>query len=245
MAVVDGPMCNEPSLAAGLCPERVAVVVGAGARAASVCDSLAAASYQPRLRCRMPASAEGELLVLCCAQGGELADGVTHLRMIGWTRPILVVGHESPCPACDLALDQGADAWLPASLVGIQLPRIARALGRRADGIWEQNSAGVRFDPTTNTIQWRDEQRPLRPKEFVLMTYLAARPGRWVSEQCILEEALGVRSGHDTPLVRVHVRSLRKALGPLGMCIESRRGLGYRFVGQQANELPRPGPKKI
>lgn len=170
--------------------------------------------------------------MLCCAKCEELPAGVGHLRMTGWTRPIIVVGHEIPCFVCDRVLDQGADAWLPTSLVGIQLPRLARALERRADGLWEQMRAGLRFDANTNTIHWGDDRLPVRPKEFVVLTYLAARPGEWVTEQRILEEALGVCARHETPLVRVHVRSLRKALGPLGTCIESRRGLGYRFVSQ-------------
>jgi DNA-binding response OmpR family regulator len=69
----------------------------------------------------------------------------------------------------------------------------------------------------------------LRTREFSLLAFLMGSPNTWLAERRIMEEAFGLRAPH-SGLLRVHVSSLRKALGPLASCIQSQRGAGYRFV---------------
>jgi DNA-binding response OmpR family regulator len=83
----------------------------------------------------------------------------------------------------------------------------------------------------------------LRPKEFSLLAYLIAHQGLWITEQRILEEALGTTSRHQTGLVRVHVSSLRKALLGHASRLESRRGCGYRWVARSAQSSIDGGPQ--
>jgi two-component system phosphate regulon response regulator PhoB len=70
---------------------------------------------------------------------------------------------------------------------------------------------------------------PLRNAQFQLLLYLVERPLVWVSQQTLLSEVFGATSTYETALVRVHVHTLRRALGEYAQCIESSRGRGYRF----------------
>jgi two-component system alkaline phosphatase synthesis response regulator PhoP len=67
----------------------------------------------------------------------------------------------------------------------------------------------------------------------VLLAYLAARPGRVLTREQLLEEVWGFDYIGDTPTVDVHVRWLRIKIeeypaNPV-VRLQSVRGVGYRF----------------
>ena len=75
---------------------------------------------------------------------------------------------------------------------------------------------------------------PLRPKELLLLTFLAASPGRVISRTELLQHVWGSTSEWQDPAtVTEHVRRLREKLGERpedSWRIETVRGLGYRFA---------------
>ena len=68
-------------------------------------------------------------------------------------------------------------------------------------------------------------------KEFELLAYLAARPGKVCSRNALLSEVWGYDFFGGTRTVDVHVRRLRAKLGQEAHVIETVRNVGYRFAG--------------
>ena len=83
---------------------------------------------------------------------------------------------------------------------------------------------------------WRNDKLvELSPREFALLEYLARRPGQAVSltELCRVTHDLEAPPVEAGCLLYPLIRSLRRRLGytagEMG-CIESVRGVGYRFA---------------
>jgi DNA-binding response OmpR family regulator len=66
------------------------------------------------------------------------------------------------------------------------------------------------------------------PTQFRLLALLMAEPGRTFSRAELVERVIGARVTERT--VDVHVKELRRKLGPLGPQIEAIRGSGYRYL---------------
>ena len=75
------------------------------------------------------------------------------------------------------------------------------------------------------------EERPLdlTPSEFGLLESLIRQPGRVFSRAELIDSALGGDSLVLERTIDVHIRSLRKKLGPHAVLVETVRGIGYRF----------------
>jgi DNA-binding response OmpR family regulator len=75
-----------------------------------------------------------------------------------------------------------------------------------------------------------DKEIQLTPKEFEILSCLAADPGRVVTRQEILETAWDAHWYGPTKVLDVHVAALRKKLGVPGL-IETVYGRGFRLGG--------------
>jgi DNA-binding response OmpR family regulator len=69
----------------------------------------------------------------------------------------------------------------------------------------------------------------LTPSEFGHLEALVRQPGRVFSRSELIDAALGGDSLVLERTIDVHVRSLRKKLGPHAVLVETVRGIGYRF----------------
>jgi len=76
----------------------------------------------------------------------------------------------------------------------------------------------------------------LTSTEFKLLTTLLQRRGRVQTRDHLLETVWGYDYIGFTRTVDTHIRRLRAKLGTAGDCIETVRGVGYRFVDEQATE---------
>jgi len=89
-------------------------------------------------------------------------------------------------------------------------------------------------DAAAARVQVGDKVIALRPKELMLLAFLAASPGRVISRAELLEHVWGSTASWQEPsTVTEHVRRIRQKLGHRpGDCwfIETIRGLGYRFA---------------
>jgi two-component system phosphate regulon response regulator PhoB len=107
-----------------------------------------------------------------------------------------------------------------------------RAAAARAEMMWK---GPLRIDLGSYRAYERgtdgsEEDLGLTPHELRLLHHLASHEGRVRTRKDLLEAAWGgVVVSERT--VDTHLSNLRKKLGGSGRCIESVRGVGYRFVG--------------
>src|SRR5262249_21987 len=95
------------------------------------------------------------------------------------------------------------------------------------------------IDAAAARVQRGDKVIALRPKELMLLTFLAASPGRVISRTELLEHVWGSTADwQDLSAATQHVRRIRKKLGQRAddcWRIETIRGLGYRFAVASAS----------
>jgi two-component system response regulator ResD len=90
----------------------------------------------------------------------------------------------------------------------------------------------LRIDQAARTVTLDGEELPLTQREYELLRFLAARPGRVFSRDQLMEQVWGYDFYTDTSTVTVHVRRLRAKLEPdpsHPQFIETVWGVGYRF----------------
>jgi two-component system phosphate regulon response regulator PhoB len=68
---------------------------------------------------------------------------------------------------------------------------------------------------------------PLSPTEFRLLALLMGEPGRAFTRAELVERVFGSAVAERT--VDVHLKELRRKLGPHGLRVETVRGVGYRY----------------
>ena len=86
------------------------------------------------------------------------------------------------------------------------------------------------IDAARHVVTCRGRTIDLTLTEFLLLQYLAQRPGFVRTRDQIIAAVHGRNTVLSSRTVDVHVTALRRKLGPLGECIETVRGVGYRFA---------------
>ncbi len=135
-------------------------------------------------------------------------------------------------------LELGADDYLTKPFSPRILIARIRAVLRRKATAPEDDSAvisilGLEIHPGRRMVSTQEGPIDLTFTEFQVLYLLARRPG-WVFTRSQIVD--GVR-GSDYPVtdrsVDVQIVGLRKKLGAYGKCIETVRGVGYRFKESQ------------
>jgi two-component system phosphate regulon response regulator PhoB len=132
-----------------------------------------------------------------------------------------------------VGFSMGADDYVTKPFsVKVLLQRVKALLRRRdqpqdADALIEH--LGVRIDRVRHQASVGGKQVELTPTEFRLLECLLRQPGRAFSRPQLMDIAIGQGSIVLERTIDVHVKSLRKKLGPAGNHIETVRGVGYRF----------------
>jgi two-component system phosphate regulon response regulator PhoB len=167
------------------------------------------------------------------------------LRSSAGTRNVLVLMLTAKSQELDqlIGYSVGADDYVtkPFSL-NVLLQRI-RALLRRHDGHADDRdvvvSQGIVVDRPRHRATAGDRPMPLTKSEFSLLEVLMRNMGRAFSRSELIDAALGGDAIVLERTIDVHIRALRKKLGPFAHLIETIRGIGYRFHDPQ-NDAPRP-----
>lgn len=127
----------------------------------------------------------------------------------------------------------GADDYVTKPFsVKVLLERI-RALLRRRQGTTQEGdvlvSQGVLVDRGRHRVTVGDQPLDVTPSEFGLLESLIRQPGRVFSRSELIDAALGGDSLVLERTIDVHIRALRKKMGPYADLVETVRGIGYRF----------------
>ena len=167
-----------------------------------------------------------------------LVDGLEicrRLRADPVTRDILVLMLTAKTEETDevVGFSVGTDDYVAKPFsVKVLLERI-RALLRRRDGSSANGSVlvsqGVMVDRERHRVTVEEKPLDLTPSEFGLLEALLRQPGRVFSRSELIDAALGGDSLVLERTIDVHIRSLRKKLGPHAILVETVRGIGYRF----------------
>jgi DNA-binding response OmpR family regulator len=165
-------------------------------------------------------------------------DGTDVLRMIRAVSrvPVIVVTARDEDAAVVHALDSGADDYIIKPFSGAQLEARIRAVLRRS-GVLDE-PAPLRVGDLLVDVgarqAWLGERLlDLRPREFDLLAYLAARAGKVVTRRELLAEVWGQPYGGADKTVDVHLSWLRRKLGELAETpryLHTVRGVGIKLV---------------
>jgi DNA-binding response OmpR family regulator len=138
------------------------------------------------------------------------------------------------------ALDLGADDYLTKPFDHLKLLAHLRALARRVgpaiapQGKDDLAAGDLTIDFATREVRASGALVELTPTEYVLLELLARNAGTIVPQQVLLERVWGKAHSGDAHYLKVFVNRLRLKLGDDAAhprYIETRRGVGYRFVG--------------
>ena len=100
---------------------------------------------------------------------------------------------------------------------------------------------GIFIDPDQPRVEINNEEVALTATEFKLLYYLASRAGRVQTREILLDQVWGYSFEGYARTVDTHVRRLRTKLGPLKGCIETVRGIGYRFREEEETQTEASG----
>lgn len=160
------------------------------------------------------------------------------------TLPILMLTAKDSEIDRVVGLEIGADDYLTKPFSMRELIARVKAMLRRSAIVQAQAPTPdvLRGDEIEVDLQRRrviccGNEVALKPKEFDLLAFLIARPGKVFTRDVLLERVWGYNYPGVTRTVDAHVRSLREKLGDdadTPRWIETVRGVGYRFRESRA-----------
>jgi two-component system, OmpR family, response regulator len=152
------------------------------------------------------------------------------LRARGVRTPILFLTARGEVHDRIAGLDAGADDYLRKPFALAELHARIRALGRRqgltAPGYIARGSVSIDF--TARRLERDEALIPLTAREWAVLDVLAARAGRVVPRQEVLDDAWPEPGPNASESLDVIVSRLRRKLGE-GEWIRTVRGEGYVF----------------
>jgi len=149
--------------------------------------------------------------------------------------PVVMVTAKGEESDIVLGLGVGADDYIPKPFSPKELLARMRAVLRRGP-LKEEQGAGERVvrqgllvDAGRHEVKVDGKPQPFTATEFRLLYFLASHPGRAFSRDQLLSRGIGEDAVVIDRNIDVHIRSIRKKIGPYREMIETLRGVGYRF----------------
>jgi DNA-binding response OmpR family regulator len=165
--------------------------------------------------------------------GGEL---LRMLRAVSAV-PVIVATARDDESSVVAALDAGADDYVVKPFSAGQLEARIRAVLRRAvgpdSGPVAVTVGDLTVDPRSRRVTHAGVPVELSPKEFDLLSYLAARAGSVVTKRELLSEVWQQPYGGSDKTVDVHLSWLRRKLGESAAeprLLQTVRGVGVRLA---------------
>jgi two-component system phosphate regulon response regulator PhoB len=148
--------------------------------------------------------------------------------------PIIVVSERSDEIDRVVGFEVGADDYVTKPFSERELAlRVRAVLRRRRRGArvaTVSHMGGFEFDASANSVYVNGVRISLSALEYQLLASLSQRPDRVHSRRDLLTEVWKGADGISERTVDVCIKRLRYKLGVAGACIQTVRGIGYRFV---------------
>lgn len=169
-------------------------------------------------------------------------DGMEVCRQIRaeTTTPIIMLTARTGLGDKVAGLDVGADDYITKPIQMRELLARVKAALRRAqlpaaaETSMVMTIGDLRIDLGRHSVFVRDQEVPLRAKEFDLLTFLARNAGQVVSREQIMRRVWGVADAEDSRTVDVHIRWLREKIEEepgRPRLLQTVRNVGYRLAG--------------
>ena len=176
-----------------------------------------------------------ELIMLDIMLPGE--DGLSILKKIrtnAATADIPVIMANAKGTEYDkvIGLDQGADDYLSKPFGMMEMISRVKAVLRRTQPNKKSSVlkyGGIVLNNSEHTAEAEGRRINLTLKEYELLKIFMENPGLVFTRDQLLYNVWGAEFAGETRTVDVHIGTLRTKLGKCGSCIETVRGVGYRF----------------
>jgi len=174
-------------------------------------------------------------LMLPGIDGLEVCRKIKEDKALESTAVILVTakGEESDIV---LGLGIGADDYITKPFSPREMIARVKAVLRRCEKVSTQEETDdviiydeLTIDSVKHKLKLKGEEVFLTATEFKILYFLAARPGRVFTREQLINNVLGDNVVIVDRNMDVHIRAIRKKLGDYKDCIETIRGIGYRF----------------
>jgi DNA-binding response OmpR family regulator len=171
-----------------------------------------------------------DLVVLDIGLAG--IDGFETLRRLraqGSTTPVLMLTARDAVEDRVRGLEGGADDYLVKPFALAELVARARALCRRAQARQEDvlSLGTLRMDLNARRLFVGEAPVEISAREWSVLEFLLARPGKVVSKEQILQSIAGWDEVLSENAIEVYVSRLRAKLEPAGVKVRTVRGFGY------------------
>jgi DNA-binding response OmpR family regulator len=135
-----------------------------------------------------------------------------------------------------VGLELGADDYVTKPFSPRELVLRIRKLLNRARSHDEPGShlrvGEIEIDVPRHAVRVAGAAIVLTATEFKLLEILARRRDRVQSRDRLLQDVWGYENPIDSRTVDTHMRRLREKLGSAASCLETVRGVGYRFAAE-------------
>ncbi|MCR4792543.1 MAG: response regulator transcription factor [Lachnospiraceae bacterium] len=182
-----------------------------------------------------------ELVLLDIMLPGE--DGISVLKRIrksGDKVPVIMLTAKSTEYDKVTGLDLGADDYVSKPFGIMELISRIRAVLRRSgetsrtSGEYKCGSLKIYWD--RHEVYVGDKAVTLTNKEYELLRHLIEYNGTVLDREVLLEKVWGIGSERENRTLDVHIRTLRSKLMDAGDMIQTVRGVGYKFIGEDIND---------
>jgi two-component system, OmpR family, response regulator len=154
---------------------------------------------------------------------------LSRMRKRASSIPVLIITAADAIADRVAGLDAGADDYLVKPFALAELEARVRALIRRSHG-HDRNvlvHGALAFDTAARSATVGRDVLDLSARELALLELLLQRSGRVISKEQFVEHLCGFDDDVTGNALEVYVHRLRRKLEPVGIHVQTVRGLGY------------------
>ena len=156
-------------------------------------------------------------------------DVLRRMRDRASVTPVLIITAADALDDRVALLDAGADDYLVKPFALAELEARVRALIRRSHGR-DRNvvvHGPLSFDAAARTATVDGDLLDLSAREIAILELLLMRSGRVIGKEQFVEHLCGFDDDVTANAIEVYVHRLRRKLDPVGIHVQTVRGLGY------------------